>query len=404
MHRPAHLKPPATERLIFWGVAVLLLSQMAWWITLQIRESKRLQEARIATMRSGRAEAWQMDGAEILRVIGKDAGGQSRTGSVEAPLPKFPSLELRKQSIESRFPYVAVVPSPVEPDDPQLLDQSAYLTLRRDILEAMERERILAIWRAAGEAGILVSAVLLGLAYIYRKLNDEMNLKLRQRNFIASVTHELKTPIASLQVWIETLFTRELGDERKTRIRTLMDGDIQRLTELVGNLLEVARADAGRMDLKPEATELAPWIRTVAEAMDHRLGAGCLGLTLQLGPGIWAEIDRKAMATVLENLLSNACKYASEPRSTTVTLDSDGEQAILVVADRGHGISSKELPRLFQRFYRVGDEMTRQVPGTGLGLFLCWEIVNRHQGSIHASSLGPGMGTTFTIRIPRLAR
>lgn len=398
--KPAHLKPPATERLIFWSVAVLLLSQMAWWINIQMRDSRNLQNARIATMRAGRAEAWQMDSAEIIRIAFQRDPGTGRTGSIEAKLPLFPDLALRKIAIENRFPYVAVVPSPVEKDDPMLLDESAFLTLRVEILDAMERERTLALWRAGGEAGVLVLAVLLGMSYIYRKLNDEMDLMLRQRNFIASVTHELKTPIASLRVWIETLFARELGEDRKARIQTLMDGDLRRLTELVGNLLEVARADAGSLDLQPEPTEMGPWIRAVAEAMDHRLGDGSLGLDLQLGIDIQSDIDPKAFATVLENLLSNAHKYAAEPRRTQITLDSDGEKAILSITDQGNGISPKEIPRLFQRFYRVGDEMTRQVPGTGLGLFLCWEIVALHQGEIKASSPGLGHGTTFTIRLP----
>jgi signal transduction histidine kinase len=138
--------------------------------------------------------------------------------------------------------------------------------------------------------------------------------------------------------------------------------------------------------------------------MDHRLGEGLLGLRLDLAPGISARVDPKAFAMVLENLLSNALKYASEPRETSVTLDGDTEDAILVVADRGHGIPPKELSRLFQRFYRVGDEMTRAVPGTGLGLFLCREIVRAHGGEIRVASLGSGLGTTFTIRLSRLPR
>lgn len=402
--KPAHLKPPATERLIFWSVAFILLSQMAWWISLQIRESRNLQNARIATMRAGRAEAWQMDSAEILRIVFQRDPATSRPGMVEARLPQFPPLQVRKAAIEKKFPYVAVVPSPVEQDDPILLDQSGYLTLRTEILSAMERERTLALWRAAGEAATMVLAVLLGLSYIYRKLNSEMELKLRQRNFIASVTHELKTPIASLRVWIETLFARDLGPDRKARIQKLMDGDLLRLTELVGNLLDVARADAGSLELKFERTELAPWLREVAEGMDHRLGPGSLGLDLQLGIDIWADLDPRALAQVVENLLSNAHKYAPEPRSTTVTLDSDGEMAIISVSDRGNGIHPRELPRLFQRFYRVGDEMTRQVAGTGLGLFLSWEIVTLHKGTIKVSSPGLGQGATFTIRIPLAPR
>jgi signal transduction histidine kinase len=230
-----------------------------------------------------------------------------------------------------------------------------------------------------------------------------MDLKLRQHNFIASVTHELKTPISSLQVWTDTVFSRSLSEEQRTRIHGLMDQDLARLQELVGNLLDVARVEAGSLDLHPVLLDVGPWLRGVCEGMDQRLGAGALGLQLELASGIWVLADPKALGTVVENLLSNAYKYAAAPRATTVTLDADGEQAVLVVNDRGHGINSRELPRLFQRFYRAGDEMTRDVPGTGLGLFLTREIVLRHGGTIHATSRGPGLGATFTIRIPRVA-
>jgi len=398
------LKPPSTERLIFWSVAFLLLTQMAWWIGVQIRQSKRLQDARIAQMRAGRAVAWQFDSMAYLQDTFSKAPSEG-PGVVVGRFSDTRTFDERKNAIEERFPYVAVLPSPTALDDPLLLtDKTAYLTLRPEVLEAMDRERNLALWRTAGEALVLVMAVLFGMSYIYRKLNAEMELMFRQRNFIASVTHELKTPIASLRVWMETMFSRELAAEQKIRIQTLMDGDLHRLTDLVTNLLETARADAGKLDLHLEPTELAPLIQRVCQEMDHRLGEGLLGLRMDLAPGVLARIDSKAFAMVLENLLSNALKYASEPRETSITLDGDAEDAILVVADRGHGIPSKDLPRIFQRFYRVGDEMTRAVPGTGLGLFLCREIVRGHGGDIRVASLGSGLGTTFTVRLSRLAR
>ncbi len=398
------LKPPSTERLIFWGVAFLLLTQMAWWIGVQIRESRRLQEARVAQMKAGRAEAWQFDSMAIFRTnFPRDPG--EGLGVVIGRRDDTRTFQERKNAIEERFPYVAVLPSPTALDDPLLLaDQTAYLTLRREVLDAMDRERTLALWRTAGEALVLVAAVLFGMTYIYRKLNAEMELMFRQRNFIASVTHELKTPIASLRVWMETMFTRDLVPDQKARIQTLMDGDLHRLTDLVTNLLETARAEAGKLALNPEPTELAPLIRRVCLEMDRRLGEDQLGLKMDLAPGVVARVDARAFGMALENLLSNAFKYASEPRETMVTLDGDAEDAILVVADRGHGIAPKHLSRIFQRFYRVGDEMTRSVPGTGLGLFLCREIIRAHGGEIRAASLGSGLGTTFTIRLARLAR
>jgi len=401
---PRKPNPPSTERLIFWSVAFLLLLLVVGWIGVQIRESKRLLDARIASMRAGRAEAWQMDSMTFLVMnVPRDYSGAP--GEVTGRLPDARSLAERRRAIEDRYPYVAVASEPVEMDDPVLLsDPPVYLTLRKEVLQAMARERTQALYRTAGEVVILVGFVLLGMTYIYRKLNAGRELMLRQRNFLAAVTHELKTPIASLRVWMETLATRALEPEQKTRVQTLMDQDLTRLTELVGNLLQVARAETGKLEICPEATELAPWAEAVCQAMDRRLGEGALGLKLDLKEGLWARIDPKAMTTVLENLLSNAHKYALAPRETRVSLSAKGDWVVLAVADRGVGLSARDLPRLFQRFFRVGDEMTRTVPGTGLGLFLSRELVQAHGGDIRAASPGSTLGSTFTVRLPRLAR
>lgn len=408
MAAPSRLLRTSGQRLIYLAVAALLFIQVGWWLSIQIRESKRLEEAQIETLKAARAEAWQMDSFLVLPFYYQQ-DVTPRTGGhgivVQGTLPtKLPSLAERKAAIEARFPQVAVVPAPVAPDDPHLVDHlDAYLTLRTEPLKAMEQERRLALWRAAGEAFFLAAAILGGFTLIYRKLTEEMDLKLRQRNFTASVTHELKTPIASLRVWMETLFDRELSADQRGKIRTRMDQDLARLAELVNNLLDVARSESGSMEIRPEPLELAPWLRGVAEAMDQKLGPGSLGLRLDLTPGAWTFADPKALGMVIENLLSNAYKYADAPRSTTLTLDRTRDEVIIVVSDHGAGIQAKELPRVFQRFYRVGDEMTRAVPGTGLGLFLAREIVQRHGGEIRATSKGRGLGSAFTIRLGRIA-
>ncbi|MBS1767295.1 MAG: HAMP domain-containing histidine kinase [Acidobacteria bacterium] len=407
MSRSNPLKRTSGQRLIYLAMATLLFIQMGWWLSIQIRESRRLEEAQIETLKAARAEAWQMDSFLVLpfyyqQDVAPRPGGRGIV--IQGTLPtKLPSLTERKAAIEARFPQVAVVPAPVAPDDPHLVDHlDAYLTLRPEPLRRMEQDRRMALWRAAGEAIFLAAAILGGFTLIYRKLTEEMDLKLRQRNFTASVTHELKTPIASLRVWMETLFDRELSGEQRGKIRTRMDQDLERLAELVNNLLDVARSEAGSMEIRPEPLELGPWLRGIAEAMDQKLGPGSLGLRLDLADGIWTFADPKTLGMVIENLLSNAFKYAAPPRSTTVSLDARGDEAILVVSDQGAGIAPKDLSRVFQRFYRVGDEMTRSVPGTGLGLFLAREIVQRHGGDIRASSRGPGFGSTFTLRLARI--
>ncbi len=390
------------QRIIFLAVSLVLCVQVGWWISVQIRESRRLLEARSQALQASRAEAWQLDSLSILNAIHARPDRSSRTGAVEGQLPTLPSFEERRQAIQRKYPHVALVPTPHSPDDLALLDGAAFLSLRPEPLAELRNQRWHSVFRAATEGAFMVVVVLSGLVLLYRKLSEELDLRLRQRNFTSAVTHELKTPIASLRVWTETLFTRTLPEEQRTRIRTLMEKDLERLNELVGNLLDVARAESGSLVLHLVPLELGPWLRGVCEAMDQRLGAGELGLKLEFtSEPLWIEADPKALGTVVENLLSNAYKYAAEPRETTVTLDGDGEEVLLVVSDLGHGLAPKDLPRVFHRFFRVGDEMTRQVAGTGLGLFLVKEITTRHGGKVQAFSRGPGLGSAFTLRLPR---
>ncbi len=399
---PVHQRTIAIQRGIFLAVALVVCLLVGWWIVMQIRESRQLEEARIENLKAGRALAWQMDSLRLL-AFAYQPDPASRAGTIEGKLPKLPSLQERTWVIETLYPQVAVVPAPLAADDPPLLDKAAYLTLRPEPLRAIEHARRAYIVRSASEGAFLAMVVLIGFGLIYQQLAEEVDLQLRQHNFIAAVTHELKTPIASLQVWTETLFSRSLSEAQRARIQDLMAQDLDRLKDLVGNILDAARADAGSLELRTGSLELGPWLRGLCESLDQRLGAGALGLKLALAPGIWAEVAPKALGTAVENLLSNAFKYATPPRVTAVTLDGDGSQAVLVVEDQGQGISPKDLPRLFQRFYRAGDEMTRGVPGTGLGLFLTREIILRHGGTIQAASRGVGLGSTFTIRLPRVA-
>ncbi|WP_257310163.1 sensor histidine kinase [Geothrix fuzhouensis] len=390
------------QRIIFLSVSVVLCLQVGWWIRLQIRDSGRLLEVRTQALQAARAQAWQMDTQKMLDVLHAQRDPASPSGTVVGQLPVMPGLAERRQAIQEAYPQVELIPRPMAPDDPLLLDGTAYLTVRPAPLQELKDQRWHAVFRASTEGAFMVFAVLFGFVLLYRKLSEELDLKLRQRNFTSAVTHELKTPIASLRVWTETLFTRELGPEQRQRIRGLMEKDLERLNELVGNLLDVARAESGSLVLHLAPLELGPWLKNVCEGMDHRLGPGALGLKLECTPeSLWVEADPKALGTVVENLLSNAYKYSAEPRQTTVTLDGDGEDVLIVVSDQGHGISAKDLPRVFHRFFRVGDEMTRQVAGTGLGLFLVKEIVTRHGGKVHVSSRGPGFGSAFTIRLPR---
>lgn len=394
------------QRFVFIVATILLISLIGWWISLQISQTQDLLSARIEKLKSVRAEAWLYDSSKVLRYYESSGAINTKDSGGTVVLSKLPTdLPSRKQRITDlalRFPDVLIVPKPVDSDDPPLLDMSgAYLTLDQSKLARLERERVSVIWKAVLQSGAMAIGILTGLVMIYKKLNDELDLKLRQKNFIDAVTHELKTPIASIRVWMETLFSKTLKEDQLTKISLRMDQDLTRLSDLVGNLLVVARGEAGELPSNPEVLNLSESLSRILTTMDQKLGPGTLGLIEKIQDEIYVRADLEQFQIIVENLLSNAYKYADSPRSTEVELKSDKNYAILTISDQGYGIHSQNLTKIFDKFYRSGDEMTRRVPGTGLGLFLVKQMVELNGGSVKVASKGVDQGSIFTVSLPR---
>jgi len=397
------------QRFVFIVATILLISLIGWWISLQISQTQDLLSARIEKLKSVRAEAWLYDSSKVLRYYESSCAINTKDSGGAVVLSKLPTdLPSRKQRIADlalRFPDVLIVPKPVDSDDPPLLDMSgAYLTLDQSKLARLERERVSVIWKAVLQSGAMAIGILTGLVMIYKKLNDELDLKLRQKNFIDAVTHELKTPIASIRVWMETLFSKTLKEDQLTKISLRMDQDLTRLSDLVGNLLVVARGEAGKLPSNPEVLNLSESLSRILTTMDQKLGPGTLGLIEKIQDEIYVRADLEQLQTIVENLLSNAYKYADSPRSTEVELKSDKNYAILTISDQGYGIHSQNLTKIFDKFYRSGEEMTRRVPGTGLGLFLVKQMVELNGGSVKVASKGIDQGSIFTVSLPRTER
>ena len=180
------------QRFVFIVATILLISLIGWWISLQISQTQDLLSARIEKLKSVRAEAWLYDSSKVLRYYENSGAINTKDSGGAVVLSKLPTdLPSRKQRIADlalRFPDVLIVPKPVDSDDPPLLDMSgAYLTLDQSKLARLERERVSVIWKAVLQSGAMAIGILTGLVMIYKKLNDELDLKLRQKNFIDAV-------------------------------------------------------------------------------------------------------------------------------------------------------------------------------------------------------------------------
>jgi signal transduction histidine kinase len=226
--------------------------------------------------------------------------------------------------------------------------------------------------------------------------------------FINAVTHELKTPVASIRLHLETLLRRDLPEAQKQEFYRLMLSDTDRLTETVEQVLRAGRAGdkkAGR-----EKSVAVDFPRLVRECMDaartrHHLPPESILYEEDSSQrdGLQVRGSAEDLRTAVFNILDNAIKYSGDEVEVLVRLATPDEKHIaLVVQDRGIGIPRDDLKSVFKRFYRVNDRSLAHVKGTGLGLFIVKSIAKKHGGKVFAESPGEGQGTTITMELPRL--
>ncbi|MCE5268406.1 MAG: HAMP domain-containing histidine kinase [Planctomycetaceae bacterium] len=227
-----------------------------------------------------------------------------------------------------------------------------------------------------------------------------INLTRRQSNFIDSVTHELKSPIASMKLYLQTLNRHQVSQQLQADFHHFMLEDLERLDHLINQMLEAGRLDAERSQDEDEDVELADLLRDCAAAvcMNYRVAPECVRLDLQRGTIVGRRID---LDIVFRNLIDNAVKYAASPPRVEVTLrPTDNGKVIVRIADNGPGIPPHFRRKIFGRFVRLGMELERKKPGTGLGLYIVRTLVRRHHGSIRVHDPDQGPGTVFEVQLP----
>ena len=251
---------------------------------------------------------------------------------------------------------------------------------------------------------IIMTGVILNTTFLIREIrrNEQHN------NFINSVTHELKTPVASLRLYLETLQSRPVDEARRKQFYGSMMEDTDRLMHTIEQVLEAGQASAGRRGkLSPVGLgEVISQCLSIAQ-MRHRLPDSALVFANHLPAGTSDEVMGEAadLRTALLNLLDNAVKYSGDEVKVVVELDRGEKQRLLVrVKDQGIGMPSNELKNVFQRFHRIQNATTAKIKGTGLGLFIVYSVAKRHKGRVVAESDGHGLGSTFTLQLPAAAR
>jgi signal transduction histidine kinase len=251
--------------------------------------------------------------------------------------------------------------------------------------------------------GTLLFLLLIGgLVSIVVLLVREVRLNERQSNFISAVTHELKTPVASLRLYLDTLQMRDLTPEQRAQFFHIMEQDLDRLNGTINSVLNAARYTDRRVE-DPKPVDLARLVTRALELTRVRNQLPDDAFSYEGPPSLVVMGDGGGLETAVLNLLDNAVKYSRDRVRVEVTLDAPGDgQACLRVRDHGIGMSRAYLRFVFNRFYRIGAEVRRSHTGTGLGLFIVKSVVHAHRGTIAADSGGPDKGSTFTITLPNV--
>lgn len=246
-----------------------------------------------------------------------------------------------------------------------------------------------------GEGITFLLLFLLGAIYVYRSLLKQLRYSNQQQNFMMAVTHELKTPIAVTQLNIETILKRELSQDQQKQLLGNSLKETQRLDALCNNILLASQLDLADYQQNKQSVDLSEIVNNAIKSFEERFPARKIVAQVQEGVIMFAE--PLLMQMLIQNLLDNANKYAPVESPIDVVLKKDQDQMLLQVIDQGVGIPIEERERVFNKFYRVGNEFTRSTKGTGLGLYLCKKIAQFHQSQLLITENIP-QGTIFSFK------
>jgi two-component system phosphate regulon sensor histidine kinase PhoR len=229
-------------------------------------------------------------------------------------------------------------------------------------------------------------------------ITQRRRLEVLRRDFVANASHELKTPVAAVRALAETLQTALPEDPAAAlRFTERIGREAERLDILVRDLLDLSRVERGTLDVEP--VDLVGLVKEVAGGYADRAEERRIKLSTELQPGVAVRGDRAQLGLLLSNLVDNALRYTPAKGAVCVRLDAAESRAVLQVADSGEGIPAGELPRVFERFYRVDKARARQTGGTGLGLAIVRHVAEAHGGSVRVDS-ELARGSTFTVTLP----
>ena len=255
-------------------------------------------------------------------------------------------------------------------------------------------------WIVLLEGGVLMLVILAGVYVIFVYWNKQSRLYQLQSNFISSVSHELKSPLASIQLYLETLKYQKVSSEEAQDFVETMLSDTERLSDLIDNILESSKSDPQSMQSQFSSVDIVSFLQeTIAHHQKLFEDKQCV-IQLKFNDYVKVSIDGRAMRMVFNNLIANALRYSPAGTVLTIAVRRDQKFCIIDFIDQGFGFDKKELKKVFKKFYRVQNQETQNIEGAGLGLYISRQIIKNHKGKINVFSEGRGKGTHFMLSLP----
>lgn len=282
----------------------------------------------------------------------------------------------------------------------QVLEMEVALAGEQITEEVLHDRYSSKLWMVLGEGAVFMIFLFFGMWKLRQYLNRERKLVQLQNNFMLSITHELKSPIASILLNLETMKKRDLDRHRQHQIidNSLEEGE--RLNHLTENILLASRIERGKDLFHFDKVDLSHLTQKVFDAVAHFDGDRhrC---EIEVEEGVFIHADAFAIEVLLRNLIENALKYTPESGGVIVKLQEKNDEIHLMVEDEGEGIPDNEKKEVFKKFYRIGSEEVRKHKGTGLGLFLVKEIASLHGARVEVSDVTPS-GTHFLVAFKKV--
>lgn len=247
-----------------------------------------------------------------------------------------------------------------------------------------------------GEALVFALALILGIFYLYRLYKKELSIASQQKNFLLSITHELNSPLTSIKLVFETLKKRMLSTEHIQTLSTNGLEETLRLESLVDKLLFGAKLESS-YSFNLENIDLNRLLDGIVSRYQQQFAN--YTYTLDTDTSVIKKIDKEAMTIMINNLIENAMKYSPEHSEIYISLTEKNDKAIISVTDQGVGVNKKDLPFIFDQFYRSGSEETRTTKGTGIGLYISQQIAKAHNSVLNVKEGKDGIGSQFYLEL-----